>query len=805
MLPQSTLAKIIPPRGPVDSPFVIVGEAPGKQEVKEGKPFVGPSGAVLNAALDQYAKDAYPDPFVINVVPHMINVDKDPSVLAEIALKYRSALIAEIEKHPRKVILALGSVALMALTGDTSLKITQRRGELFQSDLSERGIVASVHPAYLLRGNGSLRQFKADVAYAVDLANGEEPIVFTPPTWELVDTPEKAAALVQLINNHDGIVASDIETSGFSHRMDHILLSGFTIDGKHVYIVPGKKTDIPAEQNQTKNIQGIFDNPKSAFTWHNGKFDIKFFHHIGMPFARVDEDTMLMSYALDEKRGIHDLETVAADWLKSPSWKKVLDQYKKKNESYDVIPRAVLEKYAAYDIANTYNLAVVLRDKVRADRLSEKLYTETLIPGSAFLAKVEKTGLFVDKELVKQNSFEMQAEADKYANELKEMAEKVAPGKYTDKMCNSPKQLTELLFVDYKIKAKVRSTNAKALNELSGHPVVRTLLTYRKINKGLSTYVTPMSENVADDGRVHTSYLLHGTATGRLASRDPNVQNIPRDPKLRGQFIPRPGYVYLEVDLNQAELRSLACLSGCPVLGAIYTSSNGPGLHEEVRATIFGHPEQWTDSQLSGFFARWFTNDVQRVLDEQKMRAKNVNFGIIYGITSAGLSEQIQDTPAEAAKYLNAWAKKFPTAWQFIQNCRMAPIRGQNLTTVFGHRKRFTIVSPETLQETQNEAANFPHQSSASTITLHGGMRIHDTLVDEYDSYICNLVHDSLLIEVPFVRKTIEAVAEYAIDALQQVPKDYGLTRIPFVADAKVGLRWGTMTSLPKFFKEHNM
>lgn len=813
--------RLVPSRGPIDSPLIIVGEAPGTQEVKLGQPFVGPSGIVLDAALAQME---HPEPFITNVVPHLIkSQEKDQSLLSSLVTEHTPRLMEEILAHPRKVILALGNAALWALTGDHGLKITKCRGRLYKSEFAEMGIVAATHPAYLLRGNGSFRQFKSDVAYAISLANGGEPHEFVPPTWEYVDNSAKMRAFIELLREHGvngGYCAGDLETGGFSHRQDKVLMGGFTIDGKHVYIIPGKKFEY-AKQNipdMFPELRPIWDTGV-RFVWHNGKFDVKFLQHqYGQEEARVDEDTMLMSYALDETRGIHDLETVAGDWIGSPNWKNILDSHKRRNDSYDVIPEPVLTKYMAYDIANTFNLTKILRPLIKRDAKSELLYTRTLIPGSAYLAKIESAGMFVDTARVAENAEAYEADAAIYEAELQEIAKAAGipetvqsttrAGQKVKKLMainvNSPIQLSEFLFGTLKIPSKEKSTNEKVLDSLPSHPAVIALRKYRKINKGLTTYVTPVSDHIQDDGRVHQSYLLHGTATGRLACKDPNLQNIPREPKLRGQFIPKEGYCLIEIDLNQAELRSLAALSNDEELCRIYVDPNSKGLHEEVRADLYGFPKDWSEEQLERFKAKWYTDTVERVLEEQKMRAKNVNFGIVYGITPYGLAEQIEDTPMEASRMLSAWGKKFPDAWGFIQKCRTAPLHGKNLVTVFGHKKRFGIVTPETAAAIQNEAANFPHQSTASTITLHGGMRVQTKLKREYDTDIVNTVHDSLLLECPLDRGVIDSVCQYTIAELEQVPVDWGITRIPFKAEAKAGIRWGNLTGLGTFYKNMN-
>lgn len=692
-------------------------------------------------------------------------------------------MVEELQAHPRKVILALGNAALWAVTNQYATKITRARGKLYATDLSSVGCVATVHPAFLLRGGGSLRQFRADVQYAVSLAQGGAIRTTPDVSWTIMDTEEKILSFIAAAES-EPVVTADYETTGFHHRLDKIICAGYTIgDGTHSYILP--VMDHPELLPWLEVIHQI----PSRFNWHNGKFDIKFGHMAGAPSARVDDDTMMLSYALDETRGVHDLETVASDWLGSPNWKNELKKHIPKKGNYSHVPRPVLYLYLAKDLYNQHALLSILRPLVFRDPKSTRLYTEVLIPGSEYLAEVEKTGMFVDVPRVEENAQNFGSVKKEYADAFNEVLVKSG---FSEVNLNSPIQVAEALYDNLKIPSKTRSTNVDAMKVLAPkHAIVRILQNYRKVQKAEGTYVTPAIDHIADDGRVHQTYLLHGTATGRLACRDPNLQNVPRDPRLRGQYIAAPGYVYVEPDLNQAELRSLAVLSGDAELCRIY-SSDTLSIHEEVRADIWGQADSWSEEQWKNYMREFFCERDQ-VVGEQKMKAKNVNFGIVYGITEFGLAEQSGCTPGEARKRLIKWANRFPDAWKFITACKMAPIKGQGLVTVFGHRKRFQIVSPEKLRDIQNEAANFPHQSTASTITLLAGIRMWKRLRENYDARIVNTVHDSILIEVPDNLETVRTVVTEITAMMEQIPVDYGLTRVPFKADAKAGKRWGSL------------
>lgn len=778
-------SKAIENRGPEDSPFVIVGESPGIMEVFHGKPFIGPSGDVLNETLARVGCNV--EPYITNAIACLPR-QKDQERVAAACVACRSRLLADIRKHPRKLILALGNGALWSLTGDFSYKITKERGKLFPSDLSELGIIASVHPAFLLRGGGNYKQFTQDLQYASDLLEEGESAYKLPngTHYRILETEDEVRQLVHELQfmSPQEFVASDIETEGFAFRSDKILCLG-------IQHKPKLATIIPHELITPK----LFDN-QVRWCWHNGKFDIKFLREQLGSHARVDEDTMLMSYTLNERRGIHDLDQVASDWLGSPNHKSMLNQWtkgtiidditgEKRKRHYGDVPRDVLYKYLALDLSDTYQLCGMLRPQIAKDPQLEKLYTRTLIPASEYLSKIEMRGMYTDTKQINKNEEELTKELDALETEFQEDA--VKRGWTPGINLRSPIQLKDYLYGHLKLGSIALSTDKDTLVGLfdkTGHHSLELLTKHRDDAKAYGTYVKGLKRKIEDDNAVHTTYLLHGTATGRLASRDPNVQNIPRKPHLRGQFIPRPGYAILEVDYSQAELRSLAQLSGCPDLLAIF--NEGKDLHVELTIFLFG--ENWTR--------------------EDKMAAKTVNFGIVYGREAPSIAKdpdlnKPRKTPitiAEAQSWIDGWAKRFPVAWEYIQKCRMAPLRNQTMVTCFGNKKRPGVVSREKIRDYMNESANFPHQNIASNLTVHSGIKLIDPLRYYYDTWIINTVHDCLVTETPFdITKPEESkarvleIAKFMTDTMEEVPVEWGLTKVPFKAEPEFGWRWGNV------------
>lgn len=743
-------------------------------------PFVGESGRLLETTLD-YAYSQLPakariEPFFTNALS-CLPIAKDPNKLAVGCRTCHDRLARELHAHPRKVILALGNPAAWSTTGDYSIKITQRRGETFETEFGQ--VLITTHPAFLLRGGGSYAKFKEDVTNAVSLGLDikrpryidSEAVVLQNGshidwlTWELTHNPPTPGQPTP--------IATDLETSGFSPRQDDILCIGLGYEPNTSYI-------IPEELVHTKNTHALLSLNKQVvrWIWHNGKFDVGFARaqKIGKP--RIDEDTMMLSYALDETKGLHDLEQMSADAIGAPNWKAMLHKYlPKKSASYRVIPKPVLHKYLGKDISATLQSWQVLRPRVQARPRLELLYTHTLLPLSDFLVTVEGNGLKVDKTQVKKNEVRLTQELKVLSAKINKISRAIFGH---DINPNSPQQVAELLYDGVRLPTikKKRSTDKRILKMLPPNATKDLIIEWRKHSKSLNTYSIGILKHIEQDGRVHQTYLIHGTVTGRLATRNPNTQNIPREPELRSQFVASDGYLLLEVDFNQAELRILACLSGDPALYEIYSDPEHPGLHHELSVHLFG----------------------PKYTHEDKMRAKMVNFGIVYGRTGKSLADEYHLSEAEGDRWVEGWFDRFPVAGKFIRRCRQAPMDGKILFTPFGRERRFGVVSKENAREIQNEAANFPHQSISSDANCHATIKAHHHLKRiNLKPRPVNLIHDSNLWEVPNNLPLIRKQARIIIKYMEEEPALWGLTQVPFVGEAKLGQAWGHLKSFDPY------
>lgn len=771
--------KKVGPKGNPAAEFVVVGESPGSQEILQGKPFVGPSGQIVDLNLPPDI-----DIYYTNALQCMPKGDKQ-STLPKAVECCRERLIEEIAKYPRKVILALGNGALWALTGDYNHKITQARGMLYESDLAERGIIAAVHPAFLLRGGGSYKKFQEDLNYAVSLYYGgpvRKPII---PEYQVYRTPEEVQQFVDLfLSEQPEASVGDIETSGFIPTYDEILSIGFCWDPHKVHIIRGldekmltewvkrkrQGVDTLVEENigvkkilargceQLKLLKPVLEHSGVNWIWHNGKFDVRFLRTRDIQ-PLLSEDTMLMNYSLDETRGIHGLDDVASDVLGADNWKDEFQKHlPRQGASYAHAPEGVLDEYLARDCSNTFQIRNILKPRVEKDRHAKKLYEETLLPAALFLLEVEYAGFTVDWDVWSKNKEDLEARIEDLRHQMGELAGyAINP--------NSPKQMVKFLFEELGLKSKKKSTAAEVIEKLPRVPAVIILEEYRKKTKEYNTYVKGLKKNIHDDGKVHPDFMLHGTVTGRLACKDPNMQNIPRSPLMRGMFRAAPGCILINADYSQAELRSLATLSGDEELIKIYAEKRS--LHKEMAVFLFG----------------------ENYDKEQYVRTKAVNFGIVYGREAFTLAEEFSIPVSEAQAMIDGWFKRFPVAHTFIKRCRAAPAKGQTLVTKFGRRKRPGLVSKDILKSKQNEFANFPHQATASDCTLHAAMRSLPE-IKPLGARIVNLVHDSIIVDCPDELDTVHKVMRIMKHHMESVPVDFGLNKVPFEAEFDVCYNW---------------
>ena len=813
-------------RGRWDSPIVVLGESPGVQEIRKGIPFIGPSGELLEKCWPTDLGVSLEDTLVMNSLQCFVASSiKDEARLTTAVSSCRDRVVDMIGAAPRKVIIALGRWANISVFGDTSFKMLANRGVVRSIEHPGRPgeeckVISVLHPAFLLRGQGNLGHFKSDLRRGVEEALGIKGKEYIDPEPVQLSTAEDVRQLIGYIQDlaketgEKVRVASDIETTGFSFQRDRILCiglypntgnpddnEGWIIDWDRVlkewkeqgHDLTGKvgarcikgKAVIESELGYAffgyyAAVKDLMELEEVDWGWHNGKFDVKFLREDGIE-ARIDEDSFLMSYALDERPGGHGLEEIAKNRLGSPNYKDVLKKWApKKTDSYELVPKSVLWLYLARDVKNTALIQDGLRSDIEGDEALKKLYTYTLLPAAEMLSRVEQGGIAVDLSLVAENERLLEEEREAAQQEVAELAGwNVNP--------NSPAQVKDLLFVQLGLKLKGRvptSTEKEVLDKLyetTRHPVLKAIRKYRKVVKALGTYVHAIPKWLGTDGRIHTTYNIGGTRTGRLSSNEPNIQNIPREARLRRMYCASEGKIFIEGDYNTAELRGLAAFSKDPFLTEVFLDGKR-NLHDEVSIKMYG-PN--------------FTSD-------QRIRAKAINFGIPYGREAFSIAEEFEIATSEAQKMIDDWFRIAHGARDFLAACREAPLRGQTLVSVFGRKCRPGVVAPELLKQMQNEFSNFFMQSTISDFGLQAacllsGVQTQTQLyaklmvqpLSVYGARIVNLVHDSLLVEAP--PEHAEEVANMMKIAMEGVPTFWLKTPIKFEVDFKKGTHWGML------------
>ena len=811
-------------RGPEDSPFVIVGESPGTKELSTGKPFSGPSGVLLARVLNEAGFMSLGiEPYILNAFS-CYPADKNMRTLEQACRACNGRVQDLISKYPRKVILCLGVAATWAVTKDYSIRITRDRGAVFDTPLASEGAVLAVHPAFIMRQGAFYTTWKKDVRQAVKLLRGESLGEWQEPTYSVIDNPTAYNELVEEYITEGGLVTGDIETSHLHWMQGEVLCLGITKGtGDHVDVITEKM--LYAMPQTTKRLM---EASNIKWNWQNGLFDIKWFRYIWDIKARVDEDLMLMSYSLNENRGLHDLDFIAQQAIGAPRHKGMLEKYlPKKGASYRNVPPKVLYHYNAIDISKTHKSWFAKRDELREDYNPMLEYKSMLLPAVEFIATMQLYGVLADRgrieaniELHEKELLEIRAKINVYAN--KHMGK--------DINVNSPIQVKELIYGKMQLGNMGMKTDENALifaKRQHEHPIIDLILDHREVAKRKGTYVSNILADperkkrpegfIQVDGRVHADYKLHGTATGRLAGADPNMLNQPRGPLIRGQFVSSPGKIFVEVDLNQAELRSLALMSGDPILMEIYTK-NEVSIHDVTTGKFFAPKADCKDdptvarmvaerlnkhySHFEDLAKREALKDGREynpsdvgaaIYGEAKMRGKAVNFGIVYGREAYSLSREFDITIAEAQRWIDEWLGLYEGAAEFIDYCRRAPLENRNLITVFGRKKRAGAVGRDMLRNLQNEFANFPHQSTASDILLETAIEVQPVLASKWNAHIWNELYDAIYFECDASDDLLQEAIPYVQDVIPRVARERGLVRVPFLGDAKIGYDWGHM------------
>ncbi len=580
-----------------------------------------------------------------------------------------------------------------------------------------------------------------------------------------------------------GEIAVDTETDSLNpHQANLVGISLSSKIGKACYIPVGHNSKTNLNKKDVLNkIKPFLEDSSIKKIGQNIKFDFIVFYKHGIRLNSM-EDTMLMSYVLDAGKNRHNMDTLSEIHLNHKPIKfKELVGSGKKEINFSQVELDKAKDYAAEDADITYRLYKKFYKSLKSEKMTHiyEIFEKPLIEILAFM---EIEGVKVDNKFLKSLSLKFTKKIEKTQKNIFKISKK-------EFNIASPKQLGEIIYNELKItglkKTKKGSfaTSATVLEDLAfkGHDFAKLVLDWRQLSKLKNTYSDSLPEHLnPTTKRVHTSFLLAATTTGRLASSDPNLQNIPiktedgRD--IRKAFIAEKDNLLVSADYNQIEMRILADLADVRELKKAFKKN------EDIHSL--------TASQI-------FNTDIKKVDKDQRRKAKAINFGIIYGISQYGLAKQINVSNYEAEEFLNSYFAKFPEIKVYMENTIKFCRKNGYVNNIFGRRSHFNSINDKNfnVRNFQERAAiNAPIQGSASEIMRMAMIRLDKKLKEQKSlkSRMLLQIHDELIFEVEKneIKKITKIIKEEMIGV---AISDYHSFSIPLTVDINSGDNWGAL------------
>ena len=577
-----------------------------------------------------------------------------------------------------------------------------------------------------------------------------------------------------------GEIAIDTETTSLDpHIASLVGISLSTKIGKACYMPLGhKNAKCLNKEKIIKKLKPILEDKSIKKIGQNIKFDFIILRNQGIEMNSM-EDTMLMSYVLDAGKNRHNMDTLSEIHLnhKPIAFKDIVGSGKKEINFSEVEVNKAMN-YAAEDADITYRLFKIFQKNLKLEKLINiyELFEKPLIK---ILAEMEINGIKVDSLFLESLSKKFDKKIRKLENDIYKIANK-------EFNIGSPKQLGEIIYNDLKIAVLKRTkkgsfaTSASVLEDLSfkGHKFPKLILDWRQVSKLKNTYTDSLREHINDKTkRVHTSFLLAATTTGRLASSDPNLQNIPiksEDGKeIRKAFIAEKGYTLISADYNQIEMRILADLADVKELKKAF--KNDEDIHSLTASQVFNI-------------------DINKVDQDTRRKAKAINFGIIYGISQYGLAKQIMVSNNEAESFLKSYFLKFPEIKEYMNSTIKFCRKAGYVNNIFGRRSYISGINDKNynVRNFQERAAiNAPIQGSAAEIMRLAMIRLNKKIKDNKIRMLLQ-IHDELIFEVP--NNEVKNLCKIIQDEMISV-KDSDLHSFttPLTVDINTGDNWGIL------------
>ncbi len=603
--------------------------------------------------------------------------------------------------------------------------------------------------------------------------------------YYLINKLKDLDSLINLIKK-TGLFAIDTETN--SLNIEEAILVGVSIavDENSAYYIPinhkniEDKIRLKEQINETeliKALQSICYDKSILKIGHNIKYDLRILDKYNLKFNSI-ADTMLLSYAIDNGVTKHNMDDLAYLHLNHTNIKfKELVGSGKKEITFDYVDINQALEYAAEDALVTLKLYNILNHRLKNEK-SNFVYNEIDLPLINVLSSIEKSGIKVDTKYLNKLSKEFEKESFILEKKIFKLAGK-------DFNIGSPKQLGEILFVDLSIqggkktKTGTFSTDSSTLSNLSeqGYEIASLILEWRELTKLKSTYTDALQNQATkDNSRVHTSYGIANTLTGRLSSNDPNLQNIPirtiNGRKIRKAFVCDSKKTLMSFDYSQIELRLAAEISGDN--NFIEAFKNNEDIHSSTASQIFGTSSKKLNSEM-------------------RRKAKAINFGILYGISPYGLAKQLDVTNSEAKIYIENYFKKYPKIKKYMDNQIAFAKTNFYVETIFGRRCNIKNINDKNFAVrgfAERQAINAPIQGTAADIIKLAMIKLNKMIInEELEVKILLQVHDELIFEI------MESKKDTSVEKIKHVMENTHLEfkdfQVPLIVDYGIGENWG--------------
>lgn len=764
---------------------LFLGQGPGVNEIQQGLPFVGKAGQLLKGIIDKYKIDrentAFANTVRCRARDSITGKDREPTD-KEISccIKYLREELKESEFNG--LIVLLGATALKAMLRKKG--VTKARGYGF----FEKGqkYLVTWHPAAPLHrqdgSSGSKKELDGDIRKVKIWMDDKFKLKYT-----MVDDLTKLCNFLlwvdeEIRQNGTLELSFDTETMGFNMFDPAIKILGLSFaNDDEAWFIPLEHPE-SSFKGGTKKIMDylspLFTNKNIRLVIQHAKFDLKFIlKKYGIIARNLYFDTKVAHFLIVGKFITHKLTGMA--------WKYTdLGGYDIDASNLIETPLEEVAYYCCMDSYVTFKLRKVFEPMM--NKMNEKmmtLLTDIISPSIMAVTEIEVDGLKIDQKNLEEFYSDYSKRLTELESRMHGYSEIVKIEKETKELVNfnSPTQLREV-FTAMKLSPTKRtkkkgevSTDVDALQELQGqHPFIDDFMKYRKDVKVFGTYLAPYKERQVK-GTIHGDYSFITTATGRLACEKPNLQNIPHS--IRSLFRAKNDY-FIEVDYGQLELRILAGYSFDKTLVAAYLA--GEDIHEQTRQALFGDGSK-----------------DEKTAHTQRVVAKTLNFGVVYGITPIGVSKSLTKElerkvdQREAAGYINLFLNKYPAVRKYIKLVKEVVRRDGYLDTYFGRRREFDIypgIYANQLEKIYRDAVNFPIQSTASDLVLVATGKIWHKMRDmNMKSKMVAHVHDSILFDL--VDNELDIFLKMVKPTMEDI--SYEWLNVPLVIDLKMGYNWG--------------